>query len=241
MAVSWALRVQARLGSLELDVDVGSDVDVTAIVGPNGSGKTTLLRCVAGALTPAAGHIEVGGHCLFDSAAGLDVPIEHRRVAYVPQGHGLFPHLDVLDNVAFGLSTRRGSISRSTARRRALEMLDELGCRDLGSRRPSTLSGGESQRVALARALVVEPRVLLLDEPLAALDASSRRRTRRFLAEHLRRVGRPSIVVTHDVRDVRELDAHVHVVERGRIVQSGSLDHLARAPVSEFVAELVGE
>lgn len=229
--MSWRARIVSDVPSL--DVELSGGAGPLALVGPNGSGKTTLLRTLAGARRPRAGRVEVDGIPLF--GPDVDVPIEARRMGYVPQGYGLFPHLRVVDNVAFGL--RDGPrVARQAA---ATRMLAALDCAHLARRWPRRLSGGEQQRVALARALVIEPRMLLLDEPLAALDATTRRAVRAFLAEHLRALGRPSIVVTHDARDVAALDAPVCVLEGGRIVQRGSLDALRRDPATDFVAEFV--
>lgn len=232
--------MRLRVGALDLDVEVEGGAAPLAIIGPNGAGKTTLLRVIAGAMRPSRGEIEVAGQVLFSSARGVEVPIEARRVGYVPQGYGLFPHLCALDNVAFGLSV--GERKRSTEQRRAeaLEALGALGCAHLADRLPARLSGGEQQRVALARALVIGPRLLLLDEPLAALDAASRRSVRAFLAERLRALGRPCVVVTHDVRDVEALGAEVVALEGGRVVQRGSVEALRAGPATGFVAEFVG-
>ena len=227
-----------RVGELDLDVRLDGATRPVALVGPNGSGKTTLLRTIAGAYRPSTGFIAVGDRVLFDSASGIDLPPEERRVGYVPQGYGLFPHLRVLDNVRFGLaaSTRRDNGSRGSA----LAVLERLEAGHLAERWPDTLSGGERQRVALARALVTEPRILLLDEPLAALDAAARRTMRRRLAERLEESAVPALVITHDLHDIVALNADVHVMEEGRIVQRGSADALAAHPGTEFVAEVFG-
>jgi ABC-type sulfate/molybdate transport systems ATPase subunit len=209
------------------------------LIGPNGSGKTSILKLIAGALRPDRGRIRLGQTELFDCASGVDVPSERRRVGYVPQGYGLFPHLSALDNVAFGLSTSAHGKRRSDARAEAERLLEQLDCTALASRLPIALSGGERQRIALARALLVEPELLLLDEPLSALDVGARRSVRSFLAARLRSLHKPALVVTHDPRDVKELDAEVCVVERGRVVQRGSLDALRADPKSDFVAEFV--
>jgi len=235
---AWSAMVRARRGDFVLDVALEGDARTVAVVGPNGSGKTTLLRALAGAVGVEAAKIVVGGLTLADSAAGLSLPMEQRGVGYVPQGYGLFPHLSVLENVAFGLAARQTAEAERAARARA--MLDELGCAGLEARRPGSLSGGEQQRVALARALVVEPRLLLMDEPLAALDAAVRREVRASLAARLAARGRPTLIVTHDARDVRALDARVVVLDRGRVVQEGSLDELEAEPANAFVAEFVG-
>jgi ABC-type sulfate/molybdate transport systems ATPase subunit len=235
----FRVSVSARVGSLELDASLQGERTPLALIGPNGSGKTTLLRIIAGVLVPAFGEIEVGDKVLFDSKRGVDVPSEERCVGYVPQGYGLFPHLRVIDNVAFGLSSGARRRPREVRRQAALAMLKQLECASLASRLPNHLSGGEQQRVALARALVIEPAILLLDEPLSALDASARRAVRVFLADHLRSLGCPSIVVTHDARDVAALRARVCVLEHGRVIQEGSLEDLRHAPGSDFVAEFV--
>jgi ABC-type sulfate/molybdate transport systems ATPase subunit len=225
-----------RLGSLDLDVDLrGGDAPV-ALIGPNGSGKTTLLRTIAGAHRPDDGAIRLGDREVFDAARGIDLPPEARHVGYVPQGYGLFPHLSVLDNVAFGWAARMPGTTRTQRRDRARVQLAELECQHLAPRAPATLSGGEQQRVALARALTVEPRILLLDEPLAALDARARRAIRGFLARYFAERGGAALVVSHDARDVQELGVEVHVMEEGRIVQSGSPDQLTARPATEFVA-----
>ena len=217
-----------QVGELDLDVRLDGATRPVALVGPNGSGKTTLLRTIAGAYRPSTGFIAVGDRVLFDSASGIDLPPEERRVGYVPQGYGLFPHLRVLDNVRFGLaaSTRRDNGSRGSA----LAVLERLEAGHLAERWPDTLSGGERQRVALARALVTEPRILLLDEPLAALDAAARRTMRRRLAERLQESAVPALVITHDLHDIVALNADVHVMEEGRIVQRGSGRRARRPP-----------
>jgi ABC-type sulfate/molybdate transport systems ATPase subunit len=239
--MSFRVSLRARAGRLDLDLELDGASAVTAVIGPNGSGKTSLLRLIAGARQPIEGTIELFGRTLFDSVRRLNVPSEQRGVGYVPQGYGLFPHLNVLDNVSFGLSVGLNQRHSSRARRDvAFSLLEELGCSHLGERWPSALSGGEQQRVALARALIVDPQILLLDEPLAALDAAARRRLRGFLAERLKRRDKPSIVVTHQLCDVLALDATVVVIEGGKVVQRGSVADIERAPATDFVAEFVG-
>ncbi len=239
-AVSFRIRVKAFVGALALDVELAGDDQPLALVGPNGSGKTTLLRMVAGAVKPNEGEIEIAGEVVFDSTQAIDVPSERRHVGYLPQGYGLFPHLRVVDNVAFGLSTGPRKKARAERRAIARRLLAELDCLHLQARLPRHLSGGEQQRVALARALAVDPSLLLLDEPLAALDIAARRAVRSFLAERLRTMGRPSIFVTHDVRDVHALEATVCVLDAGGIVQRGTPEELRAAPATDFVAEFVG-
>jgi molybdate transport system ATP-binding protein len=230
--------------ALALDVDVRGVVGARSlavafvargrplvVVGPNGAGKTTALMMVLGARRPAEGRVVLGGVALFDGARGVDVPVEARRLGFVPQRYGLFPHLDVLGNVAYGV---RGS-SRNERLERARAVLAELDVAGLADRRPAGLSGGELQRVALARALACQPRALLLDEPLAALDVTLRAEVRRFLAARLRSAPIPTVVVTHDPADARALDGDVVVVEAGAVVQRGRLAELAAAPATEFV------
>lgn len=236
---SWRVSMRARVGTLNLDVDLQGACTPLALIGPNGSGKTTLLRMVTGALNPIRGEIEVGGTLLFSSRRSISLPSEQRRMGYVPQGYGLFPHLRVIDNVAFGLSTGARKRTQKIRRSAAMAILEELDCVRLAAQFPQRLSGGEQQRVALARALVIEPAMLLLDEPLAALDAGARRTVRVFLTERLRSLGCPSIVVTHDARDVAALEARICVIERGQIIQEGDLEDLRAAPGSDFVAEFV--
>ena len=234
----WQVRVQAKIGALELDVELEGGREPLVLVGPNGAGKTTLLRIVAGAFEPLAGRIQIGERVLFDAAERIDLPPEQRRVGYVPQGYGLFEHLSALDNVSFGLASRAHFAPSRLRRERALRWLGELGSAGLAERYPHELSGGEKQRVALARALILEPDVLLLDEPLSALDTASRRSMRAFLAGHLAQRGRPALVVSHDLKDVLALGGHVAVLENGRVVQRGTARELARAPRTAFVAEL---
>lgn len=234
----WRARVRARAGDFHLDATVAGHAAPVVLIGPNGCGKTTLLRVVAGGHPPLAGRIRVGEHVLYDSDAGACLAPEKRRIGYVPQGYGLFPHLSVLDNVAFGLAAARPAQSRVQRRRAAAELLEEIGCGHLSERPPDTLSGGEKQRVALARALLPDPLLLLLDEPLAALDAATRRGMRRYLAGRLAARDRPALVVTHDARDIHALEAPlVHVMESGRVVQRGSPADLAANPASDFARE----
>ncbi|HSN82607.1 MAG TPA: ABC transporter ATP-binding protein [Polyangiales bacterium] len=235
--MSWNVDLRARVGALDLNVRMdGNDVP-TVLVGPNGSGKTTLLRMIAGAHRPSSGQIRIGSMTVFDSAEDVDFPPEARQVGYVPQGFGLFPHLRVTDNVAFGLSVGRRRQRSADRRRAAVSLLADLGCRHLAERMPFELSGGEKQRVALARALIVQPKLLLLDEPLATLDPGSRRRLRTFLADHLKTKRGPAIVVTHDVRDAEVLGGELFVLEKGKIVQRGTAEELRARPATDFVAE----
>ena len=231
-------RLGARLGALELDVTLQIDGGTTALVGPNGAGKTSVLRLLLGALRPTDGRIALDGRVLFDAKTGVDLPPEERDIGYVPQDYALFPHLDAADNVAFALGTRRRPVPRKRRRAEARAMLDSLGAGDLANRRPATLSGGERQRVALARAMAAEPRLLLLDEPLTALDVGARAEVRAILARDLELLGRPAIIVTHDPDDARVLARDIMVIEGGGITRSGPADMVVAEPGTAYTRRL---
>jgi putative spermidine/putrescine transport system ATP-binding protein len=220
----------AALDGLDLAVPRGR---VTAVVGPSGAGKSTLLRAVAGLVAPDAGDVR------FDGASVLAVPPERRRLGVVFQSYALFPHLSVADNVAFPLRVR--GVGRGAARRRVAEVLERLEIGRLAGRWPHQLSGGERQRVALARALAAEPRALLLDEPLAALDARLRLALRGELAARLRAAGLTCLYVTHDQEEAMALGDRVAVLRAGRLEQAGTPEALYRTPATPFVARFVGE
>ncbi|HEX3901642.1 MAG TPA: ATP-binding cassette domain-containing protein [Polyangia bacterium] len=222
-------------GALAIDVAFRATEVPLVIVGPNGAGKTRTLMMILGASRPRRGHVMLDGAALYDAGRGIDVPVEGRRIGFLPQRYALFPHLDVLSNVAYGIAAR----SRAERLQAAREALRQLDAETLAARRPEALSGGETQRVALARALASRPRALLLDEPLAALDVSIRRDTRRLLGERLRAWALPTVVVTHDRADVEALDGDVVVLEAGAVVQRGRLSELAAHPATEFVRQLV--
>lgn len=269
--MDWRIRIRARAGTFAIEAELAGDARPVAIVGPNGSGKTTLLRVVAGAHPADEGRIEVAGRVLFDASLGIDLPPEKRRAGYVPQGHGLFPHMTVAGNVAFGVGAGRdgrggtvgadgtgergepyeregqgeqgGPYERDAkagaraVRRRVAALLETVGCAHLAERLPSEISGGESQRVALARALAAAPDILLMDEPLSAMDALARRELRAYLAEYLADWRRPALVVTHDLLDLRALaPRQVYVLEDGVVVQSGPPSAVAARPRTSFVA-----
>ena len=228
--------LEKRIGPLHLSVGLDAGERPLVLVGPNGAGKTTLLLMLLGAIRPQRGRIELGGDVLLDIASGIDVVPEERGLGYVPQDYGLFPHLTALGNVAFGLECRR-RLGKAERRERALALLEELEVAHVAARLPRSLSGGEGQRVALARALASEPRALLLDEPLAALDASVRRQLREFLPSRLAALKLPTIVVTHDGADAAAFGEDIAVLEAGRIAQRGTLVDLRRRPATPFVAE----
>ena len=226
-----ALRAGAHSTSFALEVRANETV---ALVGPNGAGKTTCLHMVAGLLRPDSGRIACGEQVWFDAARGIDMPPERRRVGFVFQDYVLFPHLTVIENVRYGLG-RAGRDAEGAAH--WIERLDLVGVRD---RRVSSLSGGERQRTALARALASAPQVLLLDEPLAALDAATRGSVRSRLRDLLREQGRPALLVTHDPVDALSLGDRIAVLEEGRLSQVGSRDQMLASPRTGFVALLAG-
>lgn len=234
-------RLTARVGALQLDVELEASGGPLVVVGPNGAGKTSLLSLLLGVLPAQRGRVQLGGDVLFDDAAKIDVPVEARRIGYVPQDFALFPHLTVRGNVDFALASATPPPTRAERDRRTQDVLRELSLDPVADRRPATLSGGEKQRAALARALSVHPRALLMDEPLAALDIHARREVRTFLSGYLRALSVPTIVVTHDPEDARVLGARVAVLEAGRIVQIGTWSELVSKPATGFVEELVGQ
>lgn len=230
----WMATIRGQLGRLSLDVTLESEGGMLVLIGPNGSGKTTVLRAIAGAITALDAEIEVDGEVLQSQRKGIWLEPEQRRLGYVPQGYGLFEHLNVLENVAFGLGLAPRKMDRKDAHERARKLLEEMGIAELEGRQVKRLSGGEKQRVALARALIIEPRLLLLDEPLAALDVETRKSTREFLKSRLSAQERPVLMVTHDSRDI-DPEAHVVVLDEGRVVQAGTLEDLGMSPCNGFV------
>jgi molybdate transport system ATP-binding protein len=224
-------RVATRVGALALDVDVKVS-GTLVVIGPNGAGKTTLLKALLG-VVPGCEQLEVGGEVLVDTARGVSRPPESRRLAYVPQGYGIFPHMTALQNIAFALRAAEVGLSRGEALQRAREVALKFGLEALMDRRE--LSGGEKQRVALARALAVSPRAMLLDEPLAALDIEGRDALRRQLREALEASGIPALLVTHDPTDATALADEVAVLEQGQVVQRGRWAELLERPATAFV------
>jgi molybdate transport system ATP-binding protein len=212
--------------------------EVLGILGPNGAGKTTLLRALAGLDALTTGSIHLGDLTLDDAATDLFVPPERRPVGLVFQSYRLFPHLDVRDNVAY--APRVQGAGRRQARAVADTWLERLDLTALASRRPHQISGGQAQQVALARALAADPRFLLLDEPLSALDAKTRLDVRAQLRSHLDEFAGPVLIVTHDPLEAMIMADRLVVIENGRVVQQGSPAQVARQPATQYVARLVG-
>src|SRR5216683_4940184 len=231
--------VRLSLGALELDMELAIDEgEIVALLGPNGAGKTTLLRAVAGLVPFGAGHVRLDGKVLEDVANGEYVPTEWRPIGVVFQDYLLFPHLSALDNVAFGLRSR--GMGRRMAGEKAVKWLDRVGLGSYADAKPAELSGGQRQRVALARALAPDPHLLLLDEPLAALDATTRAEVRRDLKQHLGSFPGLRLVVTHDPLEAVALADRLIVMENGHLVQTGTAAEVTEHPRSQYVADLVG-
>ncbi|MBU8820276.1 ATP-binding cassette domain-containing protein [Mycolicibacterium goodii] len=233
------LQVHARVDTRDAEFDLTvDDGEVVAVLGPNGAGKSTLLGLIAGLLRPDAGRIVVGGTTVVDTSHGTFVPPHSRGVAMLAQDPLLFPHMTVAANVAYAPRCR--GHNRSQARSVAQHWLRAVGSADLADRRPSQLSGGQAQRIALARALAAEPKVLLLDEPMSALDVTAAPAMRRLLRDMLTADRRTAVVVTHDLLDALAMANTVIVVENGRIVQKGPVREVLAAPRSAFAARIAG-
>ena len=231
--------MRVGIGTFELDVDLKVEPgEVVAVLGPNGAGKTSLLRGLAGLLPLDAGRVALDGVVLEEPAAGVFVPSERRPIAMVFQDYLLFPHLTVLENVAFGLRSR--GTSRSEAAASAHRWLERVGLQTEAQRKPVSLSGGQAQRVAVARALATSPALLLLDEPMAALDASTRVDLRRDLRRHLESFRGVRLLVTHDPVEALAMADRLVILEQGRVLQSGSPADVTQHPRSRYVADLVG-
>ena len=231
--------IRLRLGDLDLDVALGADTgEAVAVLGPNGAGKTTIVRALAGLVPIDGGHITLDGTVLDRPDDGTFVPSERRPIGVVFQDYLLFPRMSARDNIAFGLRSR--GIDKAAAHEQADSWLDRFGLADHARSRPAALSGGQAQRVALARALATNPKLLLLDEPLAALDASTRVHVRAELRRHLTTFEGARVLITHDPIDALILADRLVIVEDGRITQAGTPTDITSRPATRYVADLVG-
>jgi molybdate transport system ATP-binding protein len=240
MSGEFVARFVKRFGTgpaVEADLRRPSDrVSITALFGPSGCGKTTTLRCLAGLERPDAGRIAFGRTTWFDAEGAKFLSPQQRGIGFLSQDYALFPHLTVARNVAYGL----GGVPRRDRGRRVAEMLDTVRLSGLGDRYPHQVSGGEQQRVALARALVRRPRLLLLDEPLSALDQPTREQLRPELRRLLLRAGTPVVLVTHDRAEATALADHLIVLDGGRVRQQGAVEEVFSRPADAEVARIVG-
>ena len=226
---------QKRLPGFALDVAFTTDKELAVLFGPSGAGKSLTLQAIAGTVPPDAGRILLDGQPLYDSSKRHHLPPQQRHVGYVPQHYALFPHLSVAENIAFGL----GGVPQRVRTQRVAELLALFGMPGFEPRLPRQLSGGQQQRVALARALAVQPRLLLLDEPFAALDDMLRETLRQELLQVHARWGITVLLVTHDLADVFALGQRVLVYDDGQIIQQGTRDEVFFRPNSRRVAEFV--
>lgn len=234
MSHGW---VHCRIGSFELEANWSIEPgEVLVLFGPSGSGKTSTLRAIAGLLQPQRGHIEIGGRVVYDSDSGLSMPTHRRRVGYLTQRYNLFPHLNVVRNIAYGLK----SWTSAAAGERVRELIEVLRLDGLEQRRPWELSGGQQQRVALGRALAPNPELLLLDEPFASLDMELRRIFRRELRSTLAESNVPVLLVTHEREEALALADSIQVIDQGKVLAQGNPLDVLGQPGQERVANLVG-
>jgi len=234
-----SVSIDAELGPFSLQATLEVGAEPLALIGPNGSGKTSLLLAILGLLKLERGRIVLGDEVLVDKDHGIDRPTEERHLAYLPQDFGLFPHLTAIENVAFALACSSLPMNRQERRAQAMTWLDRFGLGSLANRNPAQLSGGERQRIALARALASSPKAILLDEPTASLDIEARVEVRAFLAESIRSLGLPTILVTHDIMDVEALAGRVAVLEKGRVAGCGLPADIRKSPPTTFASKFL--
>lgn len=211
-------RIELARGDFRLDVELTCPPGITCVMGPSGSGKSTILAVLAGLALPQRGRVALGGEVWLDRERGIDVPVHHRRLAYVFQGLALFPHMSALANVEYGMQ----DVPRPARTTKAMALLERLGVVHLARRRPRTFSGGEAQRVALARAIARSPRLILLDEPFSALDRELRAQLTALVRELVGELSVPLVHVTHSLAEARLLADQVVRIERGAIVERGT-------------------
>ncbi|MBI2910432.1 MAG: ABC transporter ATP-binding protein [Chloroflexi bacterium] len=230
-----SVAIEKTLDSFHLRASFEAGDEVVALFGPSGSGKSMTLQCIAGLLRPDAGRITIGDQVVFDSRRGMDLPPQRRRVGYVFQSYALMPHLNVAENIGYGLRVEKREREETVAR-----MVELMRLKGLELRQPAQLSGGQQQRVALARALIVEPALLLLDEPLSALDSPIRGRLRMELAGFLHDLKITTVLVTHDLEEAYTLSRKLVVYDSGQVLQVGTREEVVNRPKSRAVARFTG-
>lgn len=232
------VQVKKEFPQLQIDVSAIFPPTINVIAGKSGSGKSSLIKMITGFLKPDTGHIQIGTKYFYDSSRKLNLCPERRKLGYVPQNYLLFPHLNVYDNVAFGLSQEK--LSRAVIREKVTQVLEMCKIERLADRFAHDLSGGEKQRVALARSLVLSPSLLLMDEPFSALDVHNRRFLRSEIRSILKEASIPTIIVTHDPMDALSFGEHIFIMENGQLIQSGTIQDIKIRPRSQFAAEFSG-
>ena len=234
-----SIRVVRQLRDFAIDVALSVRCGETLVlIGENGAGKSTVLNLISGILAPDQGEIDLGGRTLFSGEKRIDIPTESRNIGHLFQSYALFPHMTVAENVAFGLRCRK--LPEPEIKRAVAEQLETINLSELADVNVGRLSGGQRQRVALARALVLDPDLLLLDEPLAAVDMRSQAAMRRELRERIQKTGIPCIVVTHSLRDAVELGDRLGLMEDGHLVAGGRPEEVLRMRENRFIASFVG-
>ena len=234
-----SVHVGRQLRDFAIDVALSVRCGETLVlIGENGAGKSTVLNLISGILAPDRGEIDLGGRMLFSSEERIDIPTESRNIGHLFQSYALFPHMTVAENVAFGLRCRK--LPEPEIKRAVAEQLETINLSELADVNVGRLSGGQRQRVALARALVLDPDLLLLDEPLAAVDMRSQAAMRRELRERIQKTGIPCIVVTHSLRDAVELGDRLGLMEDGHLVAGGRPEEVLRMRENRFIASFVG-
>jgi molybdenum ABC transporter molybdate-binding protein len=229
-------KLKKQLRDFTLDISQNIEKETLVLIGHSGCGKSTALKLLAGLLRADDGSIQLNNYTVYDKVKKVELPPEERNIGFVFQNYALFPHLSVKENVAYGIS----KIPLEEREKRIQETFSFLGIESLAHSKPAMLSGGEQQRVALARALVTQPKLLLLDEPLSALDVTTRSRVRSELKQILKKLSIPTIVVTHDYEDARVLADKVAVMDQGKIIQYGTPSEVNRFPTNHFVAQFTG-
>ena len=232
MPYPFEINISFQRGRQKMEIALPPLDKTTVVIGPNGAGKSSLFKALLGVIPIHSGDIKLGEDTLYSSTLLKNAPPQARRIGFVPQNYGLFPHLSVQENILFGVEKKKDSLKSV-----ALRIMEDLGVAHLSEQKAKVLSGGESQRVSVARALAISPRALLLDEPMSALDPGTKRRVRSFLAERIRSLNVSTLLSTHDIEDVRLFADHVVVIENGHVTQVGPPHDLKSHPKSAFVEE----